>query len=339
MSINKNAYLRYQVLDKCFSNRYKRYFIKDLLEEVNKALEDFNGIGSKIEKRQLYEDIKFMRSEAGWAIPLEKCRDGKRIYYRYSDNKFSIKNQQISDEELNAINSALMVLFRFRGLPQFDWIDEVRVRIEEIVQINTKHKKIVSFDQNPYLKGLSSFASIFKSIQNQQVLNITYQGFKQQEPIVMIIHPWYLKQYNNRWFLFGWNDKYENMSTLALDRIQSISFNSKGFIVNTQIDFDEYFDDIIGVTAVDNAPIEIIKMKISNDLFPYINSKPIHGSQKVLNRTADFTLIQLKLQINYELKSLIFSYMNGIEVVEPKHLRNDISHKLHEMSINYGNAD
>lgn len=53
MSINKNAYLRYQILDKCFSNKYKIYFIEDLLDEVNKALEDFNGSGSKIERRQL----------------------------------------------------------------------------------------------------------------------------------------------------------------------------------------------------------------------------------------------------------------------------------------------
>ena len=51
MSINKNAYLRYQILDKCFSNKYKIYFIEDLLDEVNKALEDFNGSGSKIERR------------------------------------------------------------------------------------------------------------------------------------------------------------------------------------------------------------------------------------------------------------------------------------------------
>ena len=77
MSINKNAYLRYQVLDKCFSNKYKIYFIENLLDEVNKALEDFNGSGSKIERRQLFDDIKFMESEAGWSIPLERIKDGK----------------------------------------------------------------------------------------------------------------------------------------------------------------------------------------------------------------------------------------------------------------------
>ena len=130
MSINKNAYLRYQILDKCFSNKYKIYFIEDLLDEVNKALEDFNGSGSKIERRQLFDDIKFMESEAGWSIPLERIKDGKKVKYRYSEDNFSIKNQKISDEELDAINAALMVLLRFRGLPQFEWINELKKLIE-----------------------------------------------------------------------------------------------------------------------------------------------------------------------------------------------------------------
>ena len=94
MSINKNAYLRYQILDKCFSNHFKMYFIEDLLEEVNIALEDFNGIGSKIEKRQLFDDIKFMESEAGWSIPLERIKYGKRAFYRYFENNF-FKREEI----------------------------------------------------------------------------------------------------------------------------------------------------------------------------------------------------------------------------------------------------
>lgn len=124
MSINKNAYLRYQVLDKCFSNKYRIFFIEDLLEEVNKALEEFNGEGSKVERRQLFDDIKFMESEAGFSIPLERIRQGKKVYYRYSEPSFSIQNQKISDDEIETINSALMVLMRFRGIPQFEWVNE-----------------------------------------------------------------------------------------------------------------------------------------------------------------------------------------------------------------------
>ena len=123
MSINKNAYIRYQVLDKCFSNPYKRFYIEDLLEEVNKVLEDFNGTDICIKKRQLFDDILFMESNAGWSIPLNRTKEGKRVYYRYSEKDFSITKKNITDEEIDTINNALMVLIRFKGLPQFEWVN------------------------------------------------------------------------------------------------------------------------------------------------------------------------------------------------------------------------
>src|SRR5690625_4957236 len=97
MSVNKNALLRYHVLDRCFRNSGRKYFWQDLLDEINKALEEYNGPGSKIKRRQLFDDIRFMESEQGWSIPLDKRREGRRVYYRYSDPEFSISNQPLNE--------------------------------------------------------------------------------------------------------------------------------------------------------------------------------------------------------------------------------------------------
>lgn len=40
MPTNKNAQLRYQILDRCFSNRHRKYTIEDLVDAVNDALYD-----------------------------------------------------------------------------------------------------------------------------------------------------------------------------------------------------------------------------------------------------------------------------------------------------------
>lgn len=40
MPANKHAIIRYQALDKCFSNRYRKYYIDDLIKVCNKALEE-----------------------------------------------------------------------------------------------------------------------------------------------------------------------------------------------------------------------------------------------------------------------------------------------------------
>lgn len=334
MSINKNAYLRYQVLDKCFSNRYRMFFIDDLLDEVNKALEEFNGDGSKVERRQLFDDIKFMESEAGFSIPLERIRQGKKVYYRYSETDFSIKNQKISDDEIETINSALMVLLRFRGIPQFEWVNEIFPKLQSAFQ-DKEPTEVISFDQNEYLVGLDNLPILYKSITNKSALNVEYQSFKESEPKLLIIHPYYLKQFNKRWFLFGLNNKDKLIYNLPLDRIKSISQSSKKYIENTTLDFKEYFEDIVGVSFTPNEKPIKIKLKINNEVTPYILTKPLHGSQKKIESKADASIIEIEVIPNIELKQLILSYGEGMEVISPKSFRDQMKKVIDNMNRIY----
>lgn len=334
MSINKNAYLRYQVLDKCFSNRYRIFFIDDLLYEVNQALEEFNGVGSKVERRQLFDDIRFMESEVGFSIPLERIRQGKRVYYRYSDKNFSIKNQKISDDEIETINSALMVLLRFRGIPQFEWVYEIFPKLQSAFQ-NKEPIEVICFDQNEYLVGLDNLPKLYKSIINKSVLKIKYQSFKESEQKLLIIHPYYLKQFNKRWFLFGLNNEEKIIYNLPLDRIKSISQCSGKYIENTTLDFKEYFEDIIGVSFTQNEKPIKIKLKINNEVTPYILTKPLHGSQKKIETKTDGTIIEIEVIPNIELRQLILSYGDGIEVISPESFRDQIKNVINNMNRTY----
>ena len=334
MSINKNAYLRYQVLDKCFSNRYRMFFIDDLLDEVNKALEEFNGDGSKVEKRQLFDDIKFMESEAGFLIPPERIRQRKKVYYRYSELDFRIKNQKISDDEIETINSALMVLLRFRGIPQFEWVNEIFPKLQSAFQ-DEEPKEVISFDQNEYLVGLDYLPTLYKSITNKATLKIEYQSFKENEPKELTIHPYYLKQFNKRWFLFGLNDKDKLIYNLPLDRIKSITQSSKKYIENTTLDFKEYFEDIVGVSFTPNEKPIKIRLSINKDVAPYILTKPIHGSQKRTESNTDDTVIEIEVIPNIELRQLILSYGDGLEVISPKIFRDEIKKVIDNMNSKY----
>lgn len=334
MSINKNAYLRYQVLDKCFSNKYRIYFIEDLLEEVTKALEDFNGEGSKIEKRQLFDDIKFMESEAGWSIPLERIKNGKKVYYRYSDENFSINNQKIGDEELETINAALMVLLRFRGLPQFEWVNELVPKLKSIFQ-QDETDEVINFDQNEFLLGLDYLPILYKSIVKETTLNIEYQSFKDKKPKDLKIHPYYLKQFNKRWFLFGLNNFDKLLYNLPLDRIKSIKPDTLKFEKNTIANFKEYFEDIVGVSLpLNGKPVKII-LQLDNEIAPYILTKPIHGSQKKIESNDKSIIIQIEVIPNHELKQLLLSYGDGLEVITPESYRNEIKNTIENMNKKY----
>ncbi len=335
MATNKHATIRYHALDSCFSNHGRKYCIEDLIEACSKAIYEYTGALESIKRRQIFYDILFMQSEQGWSIPLEKTKEGRRVYYSYSDKNFSIKKQVINESEANQLKETLLILNRFKGMPQFDWIEEMLIRIESSLKLKSENRTIVCFEQNPYLKGLDLFTDLFNAIYYKRVLNIEYQGFKQDKPMKMCLHPYYLKQYHNRWFLFGLNEITNSISSLAIDRIIEIKGNHKEFIENTEIDFEEYFEDVVGVTVTNNIEPTRVLLQLNRELFPYIETKPIHGSQKIKERNEQGAIIELSLQLNYEFISLIFSYGDELTVIEPEELKNIIKTKAENVLKKY----
>ena len=67
MSANKNAQLRYPILDRCFSNFRHKYTIDALMEEVNEKPYDLSG--TEMFLRQIREDIKLLRDSARYNVP------------------------------------------------------------------------------------------------------------------------------------------------------------------------------------------------------------------------------------------------------------------------------
>ena len=335
MATNKHAIIRYQTLDKCFRNPGRKYYIDDLIAECNKAIHDFSGNPEGIKRRQIYDDLIFMESEQGWSVPLNRIKDGKKVYLRYEDTDFSINNSPLNSAEENQLKEALLTLSRLKGMPHFTWVDEITTRINAGLNLANQSSKVIEFDQNQYLKGVEFVNPLYQAIINQKALKVTYQSFKQEELQQFVIHPYFLKQYNNRWFLFGLNDEYQNISNLALDRVLGIEECSVLFQAQTTIDFEEYFEDMIGVTFPHGAASTKIRLKIKSGSWPYIKTKPLHGSQKVKEVNEHYVVIELNLIINYELISLIFSYAENITVLEPTELVEQMKIKVENLINNY----
>ena len=336
MATNKHATIRYHALDLCFSNFGRRFYIEDLVDACNNALFEFEGIEDGVKRRQIFDDMRFMESDQGWSIPLERIKDGRRVYYQYSDKKFSIKKQAINESEANQLKETLSILNRFKGMPQFEWMEELLVRIDSTFKLKSQSDNpIVGFEQNPYLKGLDFFSDIFNAIQYKRVIDVTYQSFRQLEPQRIRAHPYYLKQYNSRWFLFAYNEAVKSISNLALDRISNIEESSTPYIENNEINFEEYFEDVVGVTVNEETEPRKVVIHVNKELLPYIESKPIHGSQKIIEHDDSGVVIELSLQVNYEFISLIFSFGEKIKVIAPSELITIIKSKAEKVLKNY----
>lgn len=332
MSTNKHAIIRYQTLDKCFRNVGRNYAIEDLVSECNKSIYEYTGKEEGIKKRQLYDDIRFMESDQGWSIELKKVKDGRRVFYKYENSKFSISNQPLNETEANQLREALLTLDRFKGLPQYNWINELNARLDSSFNLKQKEHAIISFEQNEYLKGLEFIPELYNAILYKKVLMVVYKSFNSDEAKTISISPYYLKQYNTRWFLFGKSDDYDTITNLALDRIEEITTINKEY-TETDIDFNDHFEDIIGVTIPNESVVNVI-LKVQKSLIPYVMTKPLHGSQKIKESKNNFELY-LKLIPNYELETLILSFGEKIQVLEPASLVEKIKDRIIKMNNLY----
>jgi len=336
MPINKHALIRYHALDHCFSNPSRRYYMEDLLEECNRVLYEQTGNQEGVKIRQLFDDIRFMESEAGWGIPMDRHRDGKKVYYRYADSKFSINNQPLNASEANQIKSALSVMSRFKGLPQFEWMDELIPIIENKLGLVGNTHKIILFDSNVDSTGLQHITPIFHAIANQQILKIEYQDFKSPEPYYITFHPQILKQFNNRWFAFGVNDERKDIIwNMALDRMIKVEV-TRGNYISLDVDWDnDYFFDFIGVTKNESEELTEIKLWISPEQVPYIRTKPLHASQKGPTLTEEGWMMTIKVIPNYELEKLLLSFGNSVRIESPEYLRAKIFNTIERMLLSY----
>ena len=345
MATNKHAMIRYQALDACFANRYKRFFIEDLIEACNKALREFylskedtvNDVEYYVKRRTIFNDIAFMQSEEGWSAPIKRFYESHRCYYRYEDENFSIKKRDFSQAELDTLDEALIMLNRLNGTAGFDWVSEFIANFEDKLGRKKNTTPVIGYEKNPFLTGIENLSVLYNYIVNKQVLKISYQHFTQGE-MVHIMHPYYLKQYNNRWFLFGITEQNrEVLTNLALDRIANIELADTPYIPNTSFDFEEYFDDVVGVSVPRSGEPEKVVLKISEKQYPYIKTKPLHPSQVELDK--DNRIIQLDVFLNWELESLILSYGDDIEVIEPISLRERIQKRIKNLLETYNCAE
>jgi len=340
MSTNKHATIRYNTLDKCLSNSGRKYYLEDLIEACNHAIYEFTGQADGVKRRQIYDDIRFMKSEQGYNAPIKSFRNGRKVFYRYEDLEFSINKQEITPKEKLQLQQALEVLSRFEGLPDFEWIHELKARLDSQlpnIKDESEHK-YVSFQYNPFLKGMEFFTPIYNAIRYQRTIEVEYQNYKKKKKEVIKISPYHLKQFNNRWFLLGQVDGFEVLTNVALDRIISCNELIDKY-QDPSIEFEDYFDDVIGVTLLKDEPVSKVLLQISASLYPYIASKPIHGSQKLKEKESDFVLIELEVKNNYELKALLLSYGEHVQVISPPSLVKELKQITQKMYNNYKCAD
>ena len=325
MPKNKLASFRYRVINNCLRNTGRKWTMQDLIEEISQKLfEDF-GMEKGISKRTFHYDIELMRSmpPRGFDAPIIS----KNGYYQYEDPCFSIENTPLNETDIDTISDAITLLSQFSKLPIHEELAIVKEKLYgEVLQNNTR-AKVIDFEQRE-VKGSEFLAPLFKAINATAPIKLEYKPFKTGVSVSDVIHPYLLKQYNHRWYLLGMNNAYGRIGIYSLDRILRFEPAKEEYIPNTILKPETYFKNIIGITIPYDETIQEITLHFTNDQKPYILTKPIHLSQKIIDNSEEGLTVTINVIPNYEFFSMILSFGENVEVIAPITIRNKIKEKL-----------
>ena len=336
MPANKNALIRYKTIDNCLRNRYRRWTLEDLVDACSDALYDMEGIRKGVSVRTVQGDILMMRSDKlGYNAPIEVY---EHKYYRYADKDYSITDMPLSQNDYEVMQEAVDMLRQLQDFDQFSEMSDVVSRLQDKLSISQNNRKpIIHFDNVPNLKGLKLLNPLYNYIAHKQTLRIMYQSFSARQPHEYILCPYLLKEFRNRWFLFGSKATDLLLFNLPLDRIVSVEPVDVQFRENPDFDSEHFFDDVIGVSKNIKSTPRRIKFWASREQSQYIMTKPVHPSQKLKRRNEEdgSCIFEIEVVINFEMYSVFMSYGPGIKIIYPRQACAYMRDKLREAADLY----
>ena len=336
--VKKNAIMRYKILDSLLSNRNRYYSISELLGKVNEALE-IDGM-EPVSRRCIEKDLNTLEC-APYEAAIERIWLSGKKCIRYEEDGFSIFTKKLSEEEENLLSEVLNTIGQFDGLDTFEWLDGLKKRLDI-----KERRRIIQFDSNPYFEGRNLIGSLFTAISNKQVIALKYHTFKNPEVKEVVVYPYLLKEYNNRWFLIvGLEDG--TIWNFALDRIDDFRPMPHIDYIEPDEELESRFDDIVGVTLIKDRPTENILLWVNEKGHQYVKTKPLHGSQRDVKGEEDKRLrekypalqggrfFRLQCILNYELEQLLMSKMDQLVVLEPAVLTDTLKSHIKKLDSLY----
>lgn len=334
MPINKLALIRYKTIDNCLQNRFRKWTLPDLVEACSEALYEYEGITKGISVRTIQLDIQTMRSEKlGYNAPIV-VTDKK--FYSYEDKNYSITNNPLTPQDLSTLSEVVEVLKQFKGFGYFQELTGMVTKLEDkLYKQQHKGQSYIDFEKNELLKGLEYIDPLHKAIIHKQTLHIHYKSFKARQKQELVIYPYLLKEYRNRWFILGANRKGKQISILALDRIEGIEHLPKEKYIKPDFDVAAYFSDAIGVSKMPGQKPIVVTLKIDRAHAPYIITKPIHPSQKILSEEHDGIIFSIEVIWNFELEREILGFGEHMKVLSPRRISAKIRDRIQDSILNY----
>lgn len=330
MALNKYATIRYRVIDRCIRSKSHPYPSKEKLRQA--CEEELYGTdsGMHISISTIEKDLWALKNESslGYApIAYNKARNG----YFYMDASFSL-DLPLNEEDIDLIRLATSTLKQFKNSQIFQDLESAVAKIEGRLNAYNQldrpdQENMIRFETAPHYAGSEHLSKLLDAIRSRQELLIHYTPFVDEKSREFTVHPYFLQEHKNRWYLICFEVGGEKYRTLGLDRLDNFSQTGRSFLFRDNFNPENYYRHSFGIGIYDGKPISV-ELSFEPIQGKYIKAQPIHITQEIVKETSEELRIKMQIIPSPEFLMHLLSYGSSVQVISPPELREQLKKEL-----------
>lgn len=235
---------------------------------------------------------------------------------------------------------------RLQGDGLRTWLIDSYATLNQI-QADSKLKGRIIFEDAP--SGNIWLTDIAQAMRTNHVIKITHQGFWKDYENTFDIEPYYLKIFNQRWYVLGRNPYYAKKKEEAeangeefnkpiyrvygLDRVKNICITDKTFVMDRDFSIEEYFKGCCGIIPSNDEIVRVV-FKAYYGEAKYLKTLKIHQSQDIVCEDDDSTTFKVDVKPTYDFYQKLLAKGDRIEVLSPDSVREEMRNFAKNM-LNY----
>ena len=274
-----------------------------------------NEEGHSISLRTLYRDLNKIEEDFGQTITKNKIDlHGKKV----TGYKIDVRDSCDYDDVLSLINmwGALKIIKKELGA----------------VLIPAEY---ISIGRGWRSGGVVWLNTLIEAMIKSRMVHFTYVKYGSSESSERFVEPYFLKSYNQVWYLMAKEKDFDQIKVFGLDRVTNVSLSTVTFQRNAQFNPANLFKDSIGITVKEHKEVKRITIDITEPFSKKIKSIPLHQSQRIIQDVDGRVRIELSIVPNSEFYSEIIKMRHYAKIISPNDVRDRMKEIIRSMAENY----
>ena len=317
MNFSKGALKRYIVIDRVLRNPYRKYpSLDDIREQCNEKLTaDFS-------LETISKDVKNMRGPfpEGFDAPIKYCYFNKG--YHYTDPDYSFSGVSLRPQELEAIEDAVELIRSIGGSRiSHKFSNAVEKLLSAAIEnkpLEGKRRPVLQTMNPPVSRGFEYFDLFYRAAKEHIPVSLIHYSYKKRKFNHSIVHPFLIKEFENRWYVIGYSEAHESIRTFGLDRVSEPFLLKRKFRHVDALEQDTYLNEVYGVFPIPEAKKQQVRIHVSQLSTHYFQAYPLHESQMIEKESDGTSYVTFELVPSVELASYFLSQGRHIKIVEPE---------------------